>query len=344
MHRVPPSRWNRCPTLLKADVPVSTTGRGFKPAWWLPSPHLQTLWPVVARRKPRIPLRRERWELPDGDFLDLDWIAEGAGPIVVVLHGLEGSVNSHYARGMLNAIRDHGWRGVVMHFRGCSGEPNRLSRGYHSGETSDLNAFVQKLLLDYPDTPVAVVGYSLGGNVLLKWLGEGNGPRPIRCGVAISVPFLLGRTADRLERGLSRVYQWWLLRSMRASATRKARLGLTPFDPVELGRIRTFRSFDDRVTAPLHGFDGVDDYYARSSSRQYLSAIRTPTLIIHALDDPFMFPDVVPGPEELSPAVELQVSAGGGHVGFVQGTLPWKPRHWLETRIPQYLSRHLVVA
>ena len=260
---------------------------------------------------------------------------------MVVLHGLEGSVNSHYVRGILDAVRIQGWRGVVMHFRGCSGEPNRLSRGYHSGETGDLDAFVRKLLEEHPRTRVAVVGYSLGGNVLLKWLGEGNSPKAIRCAVAVSVPFVLGQTADRLEKGFSLIYKWWLMRSLRASASRKARLGLIPYSADELKRLRTFRSFDDRVTAPLHGFAGVDDYYTRSSSRQYLRSIHTPTLVIHALDDPFMFPDVVPDSNEISPAIELQLSAKGGHVGFIQGTFPWRPDYWLEKRIPQYLAVHL---
>ncbi len=313
----------------------------FKPAWWLRSPHLQTLWPALARQKSALSLRRERWELADGDFLDVDWTSRDAGPIVAVLHGLEGSVDSHYARGILAAIHRRGWRGALMHFRGCSGESNRLSRGYHSGETGDLDAFVSKLQADYPTTAVAVVGYSLGGNVLLKWLGEAAAPMPVRCAVAVSVPFELGSTADRLERGFSRGYQWWLLRSLRASAARKARLGLVSYQPEELFRLRTFRAYDDRVTAPLHGFAGVDDYYSRASSRQYLKGIATPTLIVHALDDPFMTPDAAPRQDELSPSVEFELSPRGGHVGFVSGAFPWRPRYWLEERIPDYLGRYL---
>ena len=288
-----------------------------------------------------LPLRRERWELADGDFLDVDWTGRDSGPIVVVLHGLEGSVDSHYARGILTAIHGRGWRGALMHFRGCSGEPNRLSRGYHSGETGDLNAFVSKLLADYPGTALAVVGYSLGGNVLLKWLGESAAQKSIRCAVAVSVPFDLGNTADRLERGFSRTYQWWLLRSLHASAARKARLGLIPYEPDEIFRLRTFRAYDERLTAPLHGFAGAEDYYARSSSRQYLKDIAMPTLIVHALDDPLMSPDAAPRPDELSPAVEYDLSPRGGHVGFVAGPFPWRPRYWLEERIPKYLATYL---
>ena len=313
----------------------------FHPAWWLRSAHLQTLWPALARKKPLVPLRRERWELADGDFLDVDWTTRDTGPIVLVLHGLEGSVNSHYARGILAAIHSRGWRGALMHFRGCSGEPNRLSRGYHSGETGDLDAFVAKLRTDHPGSAVAVVGYSLGGNVLLKWLGETAGPRPVRCAVAVSVPFDLGNIADRLERGFSRTYQWWLLRSLHASAVRKARLGLIPSEPEEVFALRSFRAYDDRITAPLHGFAGVDDYYTRASSRQYLKGIATPTLIVHALDDPFMTPDAAPRQDELSPSVEFDLSPHGGHVGFISGALPWRPRYWLEERIPDYLGGYL---
>ncbi len=320
---------------------TSTTVPSFRAAWWLRSPHLQTLWPVFARRKAPLALRRERWELSDGDFLDVDWTGSGEGPIVAVLHGLEGSVESHYARGMMAAICSRGWRGALMHFRGCSGEPNRMARSYHSGETGDLDAFVAKIRSEHPGTKLAVVGYSLGGNVLLKWLGEAAQARPVDCAVAVSVPFELAKTADRLERGFSRVYHWWLMRSLRASAVQKARLGRIHYDLDELSRLRTFRAYDDRVTAPLHGFAGVDDYYARSSSRQYLTGIATPTLIVHALDDPFMTPDAAPGQDELSPNVEFDLTHRGGHVGFVSGAFPWRPKYWLEERIPEYLAGHL---
>ncbi len=319
----------------------STTLSEFRPAWWLPSPHLQTIWPAVVRQKPLPALRRERWELPDGDYIDVDWTSGDGGPIVIVLHGLEGSVDSHYARGMLAAIQERGWRGALMHFRGCSGAPNRLSRCYHSGETGDLEAFVSKLHTEHPGAPLAVIGYSLGGNVLLKWLGEARQPGPLRCAVAVSVPFDLAVTAARLEKGFSRFYQWWLMRSLKASALRKVRMGLVPYEAEQIGRLQKFREYDDLVTAPLHGFAGVADYYSRSSSRQYLQGIATPTLIIHALDDPFMTPDAAPAREELSPSVELDLQRRGGHVGFVSGAFPWRARYWLEERIPEYLAGYL---
>ncbi len=311
----------------------------FKPAWWCRGPHMQTLWPYLFRRIPYIELKRERIELPDGDFLDLDWTVNNDGPIVLILHGLEGSSNSKYARGLLKAVHDHGWRSVVMHFRGCSGEPNRLPRSYHSGETGDLAYVVDLLRRHEPKTPLFVVGFSLGGNVLLKWLGEMGKQAPINAAVAVSVPFLLAESAKRLERGFSQIYQWGLMRSMCQSMAEKRNRMKLPLKIEDLSALKTFRDFDERVTAPLHGFSGADDYYARSSSRQYLKEIQVPTLIIHSRDDPFMTDAVIPQPSELSPLTRLELSNYGGHAGFVSGEFPWSPRYWLEQRILGQLNR-----
>jgi predicted alpha/beta-fold hydrolase len=308
----------------------------FKPAWWCRGPHLQTLWPYLFRRTPRVALRRERLELPDGDFLDLDWTLNNSGPIVIVLHGLEGSSDSKYARGLLKAVHNHGWRGVVMHFRGCSGEPNRLPRSYHSGETSDLAYVVNLLHQREPDVPLFVVGFSLGGNVLLKWLGEVGNQAPIKAAVAVSVPFLLGESAKRLDQGFSRVYQWGLMRSMRNAVAEKRRRMKLPLKIEDLSALRTFRDFDEHVTAVLHGFTGADDYYARSSSRQYLKGIQMPTLIVQSRDDPFMTDAVIPQSGGLSPAIELELYDSGGHVGFVMGGCLWSTEYWLERRILRY--------
>ena len=312
----------------------------FRPAWWLSSAHLQTAWQTLFRRPPAVRLRRERLHLPDGDFLDLDWTLNEAAPVAVVLHGLEGSSRSPYARGTLDVLARHGWRAVLMHFRGCSGEPNRLDRGYHSGDTADLEHVVELLRAREPRAPLAAVGYSLGGNVLLKWLGERGARAPVCAAVAVSVPFMLGRVADRLEHGLSRAYQWWLLHSMRTGLRRKFARRPAPVDLTGLSAWRTFRSFDEHVTAPLHGFAGAEDYYRRASSRPFLRGIGVPTLILHARDDPFMDPDVIPASEELSATTTLELSERGGHVGFVAGASPWKPRYWLEERIPAFLARH----
>lgn len=298
---------------------------------------MQTLWPNLLRRAPRPSLRRERLELPDGDFLDLDWTEPREGPLVLVLHGLEGSIESHYAAGLIHALVAAGFQAALMHFRGCSGEPNRLARSYHSGETEDLGRLVQVLTQRFPGRSLAAVGYSLGGNVLLKWLGEQGEAAGLQQAVAVSVPFDLGRCAERLERGFSRIYQGHLLRRLKRSVQRKLRRVEIPVDLARIARARSFREFDDCVTAPLHGFVDAEDYYLRCSSRPFLIRIRVPTLILHAADDPFMASDVVPGEDELSDSVTLELSREGGHVGFVSGTVPLRAHYWLETRIVDHL-------
>ena len=315
----------------------------FKPAWWCRGAHAQTLWPYFARRRLTVPLRRERIELADGDFVDLDWLAtDSAGPIVLILHGLEGSSRSKYALGMLQAIGARDWRGAVMHFRGCSGEPNRLSRSYHSGETLDIGELVAMLKRREPHTDIAVVGYSLGGNVLLKWLGEQGATAPVRAAAAVSVPFLLAESAARLERGFSRVYQWEFVKRLKRSVDAKRRRMALPLKIEDLSGIGSFREFDEHVTAPLHGFAGADDYYARASSRRFLKQIEIPTLILHSRDDPFMLPTTAPRPQELSASTELELYDSGGHVGFVGGDWPWRACYWLERRIPTFLAEILV--
>lgn len=313
----------------------------FRAPWWLKLAHLQTIFPTLLRRGPGIALLRERLELDDGDFLDLDWTPGADGPIVLVLHGLEGSSDSPYARGMLGAAHAHGWRGVVMHYRGCSGEPNRLPRSYHSGDTKDLAKVIEHLRARGDVSALAAVGYSMGGNVLLKALGEGSSDPALDAAVAVSVPFTLSLAADQLARGLSRIYQRRLIGELRAKLNRKFSAGASPIDLARANASRNFWEFDDRVTAPLHGFKDVYDYYTRSSSRQYLRNISVPTLILHAEDDPFMTPEVLPSCDELSPSIQLEVSTCGGHVGFVHGNRPWRPRYWLEERVPAFLSTYL---
>ena len=260
---------------------------------------------------------------------------------MIVLHGLEGSLQSPYARGMLAAIARRGWRGVMMHFRGCGGEPNRRARSYHSGETEDLRYLIGVLRAREPQAKLAAVGFSLGGNALLKYLGEAPDRTGLNAAVAVSVPFELALCAERLQRGFSRLYQWHLLRSLRRKALHKLRRFDLPVTPQSLRQCRDFRQFDDKVTAPLHGFDGVDDYYRRCSSRQFLRAIAVPTLAIQSGDDPFMTAGVIPDPAELAPSVRLEVTARGGHVGFISGAVPFQARYWLEERVPAFLHEHL---
>lgn len=315
----------------------------FKPAWWLRNPHMQTLWPVFMRREIKdIPTERERIELPDGDFIDLDWVGEKKnGPTVMILHGFEGSIDSHYAKGTLRRCNEYGWQGVFMHFRGCSGEPNRLPRGYHSGETSDVTYIINLLRERIGHQPLAVIGYSLGGNVLLKWLGETGSNNPLSAAVAVSVPFELQKAATRIQYGFSRCYQWYFLKCLRRRLTHKFDfVADAPVHPSELLSVHTISEFDNIYTAPLHGFKDAVEYYTEASSRQYLSSVQVPTLILHAKDDPFMSEDVIPQSHELSPCVKLELTELGGHVGFVSGKYPWRPEYWLEQRIPQFLRDH----
>ena len=280
----------------------------------------------------------ERVELDDGDFIDLVWSRFHDRPVVLILHGLEGSANSHYVPGLIQQLEQNGYCPVLMHFRGCSGEPNRLIRSYHSGETGDMATVVDYIGNKTGQPVYAAIGFSLGGNALLKWLGQSGSDNPLSRAIAVSVPFMLNDAAKRLEQGLSRLYQRHLLKSLRRSYLDKFEQVQSPLD-VDVSRLHSFRAFDDEVTAPLHGFNGVDHYYEESSSRQYLAGIKTATMIIHAIDDPFMFPDTPPVDSEISDNVELVLTDKGGHVGFVAGRYPWKAEYWHEKVIIDFLNK-----
>ncbi|MBT6434490.1 MAG: hydrolase [Deltaproteobacteria bacterium] len=319
------------------------TKSSFLPAWWAKNPHVQTCFASLCRRPATPSYRPERLELADGDFLDLVWVGQGVGPIIAVFHGLGGSMHSPYASGMLHALNKQGYRAVLMHFRGCSGEMNRVTRSYHAGETADMKLVLAALRerVGY-ETPIYGLGYSLGGNALLKYLGESGKDCLLDAAIAVSVPMQLALCAKRLKEGTSRIYQWHLLRALKKNLIIKMRkvqmgavLGLTE-DEVAL--VKDLPTFDDRVTAPLHGFRGAEHYYETCSSRQFLKSIAKPTLILHSTDDPFMFPEVVPKEHELGESVTLELSSTGGHVGFVSGTVPWKPVYWLEGRITEYFD------
>ena len=276
--------------------------------------------------------------MPDGDFLDLDWTAQTDGVRVLVLHGLEGSLESHYTSNLLAHLSTAGYNAGLMYFRGRSGEPNRLPRSYHSGETGDLDQVVSHLLKKYPQQPLSLIGFSLGGNVLLKWLGEKGATAGIKQAIAISVPLDLDAAARQLDRGLSRIYRNHLLGKLRRAVIRKAVTQPPVFPVHRLGELRSFREFDNAITAPLHGFTDVDDYYSRASSKQFLHKIRVPTLILQSLDDPFLPAHVLPGEDELSPSITLELSRHGGHVGFTSGNNPLAPCYWLEQRLLQQLA------
>lgn len=316
----------------------------FKPAFWLRNPHAQTLFASQMRSLPPLTIEPERLELDDGDFVDLSWLPEAGlaedAPLVVVLHGLNGSLESKYVRGLLREVADHGARGVLMHFRGAS-RPNRLSRSYHSGETGDLGVVLARLRERYPRASLGAAGYSLGGNVLLKYLGEQGSESPLTCAVAVSVPYDLKTCAYAVQKGLSRIYQAHLINGMREIVEAKARDGIIDRSLPELYRLRDFPSFDNAITAPLNGFADAYDYYARASSRPFLVDIRTSTLVLHARDDPFMAPDVIPSAEELSDTIRFELSENGGHVAFIAAGRLGAPVYWLEQRIPSYFREHL---
>ncbi|UVJ43797.1 hydrolase [Pseudomonas sp. LS1212] len=320
----------------------------FTPGWGLANPHLQTLWGPLCRKKVILQHQRERIWLTDGDFLDLDWHGphQANAPLVLVLHGLTGSSASHYVSGLQAALSRQGWASVALNWRGCSGEPNLLPRSYHSGASEDLAEAIDHLRATRPQAPLYAVGYSLGGNVLLKHLGEVGSASQLQAAVAVSVPFRLDQCADRIGMGFSRIYQAHFMREMLAYVKDKQRRfqheghseGLAALSRLgPLKNMRTFWEFDGRVTAPLNGFADAHDYYRRASSRYYLGENKTRTLIIQSTDDPFVFAHSVPGANELPASTHLELHAKGGHVGFVEGSLS-KPGYYLERRIPQWLD------
>lgn len=325
-----------------------TAHDGFRPAWWLAGAHAQTLGARLLRSGRGVRLRRERLELPDGDFLDLDWVeaaagvrARRSGPLVLVLHGLEGSSQSKYALEMYRALLPRGLDAVGMNFRSCSGEPNRLPRLYHSGDTGDVSHVLTVLGARYPERPLGAVGFSLGGNVLLKFLGERGDGAPLRAAVAISVPFDLAAGAAYLEHGFSRVYRRYLIRRLMRKVRAKRHLVCDLVDVERALAARTFREFDEVTTAVLHGFAGAEDYYRRSSSAQFVHAIRVATLIVHAVDDPFLPGRAIPRDAVArNPHVTACLTGGGGHVGFVAGS-PWAPIFWGEREGARFLAARL---
>jgi predicted alpha/beta-fold hydrolase len=308
----------------------------FRPAFFLRNRHLQTILPnIVHPQHPK--LEKQRLELDDGDFIDLLWSQARSTQTLLILHGLEGSIHSSYAQRMLNYCNRHQIAAVFMHFRGCSGEPNRLLRSYHSGETGDLNQVIRHLK-NKGMSDVALLGYSLGGNQVIKYMGEAEPDSVIRCAVGVSVPMSLSICTETMNRGFAKIYQTTLLRRLIAKVRQKKTLiersELSFPDPTKM---KSFRQFDDHFTAPVHGFKSADDYYKKSSSRQFLVNVNKPTLIVHAKDDPFMTPSVLPKADELSTSVTLELTPHGGHVGFI-GSNYCVPTPWLETRIHSFLS------
>lgn len=318
----------------------------FNPPWWLSNRHLQTFWAPLTQKLPIPSLKRERLELTDGDFLDIDWLnQERDAPTVVLLHGLEGGIDSPYLRRMLIQIHKKRWRGALVYWRSCSGEMNRLDKTYHSGRSEDLDEVIKHIHAKGIKSKLFIAGYSLGANILLKWLGEQQDKAKIDAACAVSTPFNLAICADSIDQGFSKIYKHFLLNSLKKRMLEKftpqqllKKLNMTPRD---LLLISDFREFDNRITARLNGFESADDYYKQASSIYYLDKITRPALIIHAQDDPFMSAEIIPTEEQLSDNLELRVSTHGGHVGFVNDPKVKGTDFYLEKTILEYFSKHL---
>ncbi|MDX9995685.1 MAG: hydrolase [Rhodocyclaceae bacterium] len=320
---------------------VKETFSAYRAPRWLPGGHAQTLWPLLIKAAPPA-CRRERWDTPDGDFIDLDWAdAPGDAPLVLLFHGLEGSSASHYATALLTALREFGWAGAVAHFRGCSGEPNRLPRAYHSGDSAEIDWILRRLRHAHPQRRLYAAGVSLGGNALLKWLGEqgSDADAIVDAAAAISAPLDLTACGHHLGRGFNRVYTQHFLRTLKPGAAEKLLRFPGLFDGSRMARARNLHDFDDAVTAPLHGFRDVADYWRRASAKPFLNGIRVPTLLLNARNDPFLPAHVLPQAGEVSAAVTLEQPQEGGHVGFVSGAWPGR-LDWLPRRLLHFFAQH----
>ncbi|WP_245595746.1 hydrolase [Marinomonas ushuaiensis] len=331
----------------------------FKPHFLLRNKHVQTMYATFFRKPISLDIEREMFELSDGDFVECFWLDKpkqgDKTPIVVLFHGLEGSYESPYIQGMMQALQANGYACVLMHFRGCSGKNNRLPRSYHSGDTADANAWFAHLEESFPESSLYAVGYSLGGNMLLKLLGESGEKSLLKGAVAISAPMLLSNSAETITKGTARVYQQYLLKPLKQKLLEKYQQhdmeSLLGKSLSQVKNIKTVREFDDVYTSKINGFKDAEDYYEQNSAQQFLPTIRTKTLIIHALDDPFMTPVVLPNRvlgsiegiqqnaknDGMPSCVEFSIQQYGGHVGFVGGT-PLKPTYFIEERVIRFLD------
>ena len=320
----------------------------FTPAFGLKNRHSQTLYSALFRKLPNPKIEIENYALDDGDFLECHWHNKpqenSNTPIVILFHGLAGSYKSPYIQGVMGELAKHGYASVIMHFRGCSGKENSLPRSYHSGDSGDALSWITTIKSRYSNSKIFGVGYSLGGNMLLKLLGELGENSPLHAAIAVSAPLQLDTCADAMTKGFSKVYQKHLLKALNLALEKK-------FDKHDMSKyinikkeniknLKTFWDFDGAYTAPVHGFLSAQDYYTKCSSKQFLKSIKTLTLIIHSSDDPFMTKEIIPTKEELSDSITLELSDHGGHVGFIAGSF-LKPDYWLEKRVVSFFNKFL---
>ncbi|MFS2006360.1 YheT family hydrolase [Duganella sp. CT11-25] len=305
--------------------------------FWLPSGHLQTIYPAVCIAKPAVRFRRERWNAPDGDFVDIDFVDGQPGkPFVVLFHGLEGSSDSHYARALMANVAARGWSGAVPHFRGCSGEANRAPRFYHSGDAAEIDWIIRRLHARHDTGKFYAAGVSLGGNALLRWLGESQHQADfVDAACAVSAPLDLAQGGVSLSSGLNMIYTRMFLQTLKPKCVAKLKQFPGLFDLDALHAARDLYAFDNVVTAPLHGYRNTDDYWDRASAKHILNDITVPTLVLNAKNDPFL-----PGrhlPQRAASRVVLDYPAEGGHVGFAVGGLPGKI-DWLPQRLIHFME------
>lgn len=309
---------------------------------WLPGGHLQTVFPALFRRLPHVTTRRERLELPDEDFVDLEWAEQGRPRLAILSHGLEADTRTDYIQGMAAALVRHGWDVLAWNFRGCGEGPNRLLRMYHSGATEDLHEVITHAIARHPAEMIDLVGFSLGGNLVLKYLGERPAALPpqLHRAAAFSVPCDLACSSRQLALRSNRIYMERFLRKMRAKVRAKNLMFPGQLNLAGLRGIRTFQEFDDRYTAPIHGFRDAADYWVRNSCRQFLPAIRLPTLLVNALNDPFLGSGCYPFEEgAASERFHFEAPAAGGHVGFSPSS--GADEYWSETRAIEFLTDNL---
>ncbi|MBI3307667.1 MAG: alpha/beta fold hydrolase [Candidatus Omnitrophica bacterium] len=308
----------------------------FKPAWWCRGAHAQTIYGGLFRPAPNIALRRERVEIPDGDFLDLDWLdSKEKSPMVIILHGLGSSSKAPYALSLFREIQNRGWQAVALNARGVR-EPNRLSETSHGGQTKDLNWLIHRILDEKKADKIFLVGYSIGGNQTLKWLGEqGTNVPEVEKAAAVSTPYNLEAAVHNLDKGFEReVYTRAMLKGLKATALQKEKLFPGTMDREKVKNANTFTVYDREVTARVNGFKDEKDYWSKSSSVHFLNQIQRPVLLIHAQNDPFLPLRDLPL-EEIKKSSWLQwlLTQDGGHLGFVSGSCPFRPDPWLEKTI-----------
>ncbi len=309
---------------------------------WLPGGQVQTLYAYLATSRPKLFYRRERWDTPDGDFIDVDWMdGKADAPLVVLFHGLEGNSQSPYALHLMRVVQQKNWRGAVVHFRGCSGELNRMPRAYHSGDSAEIDWVLRRMKCLAPDAALYAVGVSLGGNALLKWLGEqqDSATRIVQAAASISAPLDLMAAGNALSGGFNMLYTRHFLSTLKRKSLLKLYQHPHLFDGEAMQRARNLREFDNIVTAPLHGYKDTDDYWTRASSKPWLKHIRVPTYLLNARNDPFMPESALPQANEVSSSITTEFPPSGGHVGFVSGAFPGHLR-WLPQRLIEFFNTH----